>query len=61
MKKKPEDVIFELKTNDDAVDFLINKIYKGWVERNPEIEKDILKLASDIVFFNIKWGTNIKL
>lgn len=57
MKKK---TLFEIKTKDKAKQFIIQKIYEGFVEENPQMEEDILKLCNEIVFFNLKWGTKIK-
>lgn len=51
--------IFKIKTEEKALEFIANKMYKQWIEENPGLEEDILKLSSEIIMFNVKWGAKI--
>lgn len=49
----------KITSEDKMKDFLLQKMMDSWITENPGLLEDIQILSSQIVFFNLKWGTKI--
>ena len=43
---------------EETKQFLIAKFVEQWEKDNPDLVEDISELSGQIVFFNLKWGTD---
>lgn len=39
---------------------IMQKMFDKWADENPGMMEDIIKLASEINFFNMKWGAKLE-
>lgn len=46
-----------MKEEREMKEFLLKKMTEHWMQDNKGLMEDIQKLSSEIVFFNMKWGT----
>lgn len=46
--------------NKQVKELLIRKMMERWLEEKPDMMKDIEELTSKVIFFNMKWGTNLQ-
>jgi hypothetical protein len=60
-KQQPDVMALKIRKNmkKEAVQLIVNKLFESWVKENPELLNDINKLSTEILSFNIKWGTKL--